>query len=296
MRKRHLIAPLACLALAGAIQPAAAPAAHVSAEPEASARLGERLGSQSWIVVVDWSINCRGAANPSHGGNLYLVDVDTGEQIYMGGTFQPSGSDRQSVARRTRPRRVQPRLKASCFENGPGLHGSGAKEVVGNVVTVPARGDEDGDGRVDPSGGGGGGGGGLGGGSTDPLRRGGCARRVVGTGRPDRLIGSGGGDLIFGLGGGDLIRGRSGHDCLLGAAGDDRLHGGDGWDRLRGGAGADLLVGGRGRNAYSGGPGRDRILAVNGQRDLVSCGPGRDRARVDRQDTVRGCESVTRVG
>lgn len=239
---------LAFVAALTAAHPASTLAHHVSADPQVSARVAERLSSQSWIVIVDWSINCGGAADPSHGGDLYLVDVDTGEEIYMGGTFSPSGSDRQPVSRGPLHRRVRPRLKASCFDNGPGLHGSGTKEVLGNVVTVPRLGDEDGDGQVDPS-----------------------------------------------PGGGDLIRARSGDDCLIGSAGDDRLYGQGDWDRLTGGTGSDLLVGGSGRNSYSAGAGDDRILAVNGKSDLVSCGPGRDLARVDRVDAVRGCETVTRA-
>src|ERR687893_1235136 len=69
-----------------------ASAGHVSANPQVSARLGERLSENSWIVIVDWSINCEGAASPNYTGNLNLVDLDTGERIYMGGTSSAGGS------------------------------------------------------------------------------------------------------------------------------------------------------------------------------------------------------------
>jgi Ca2+-binding RTX toxin-like protein len=304
VRIRHV--SLFCgLALAAAVFPAPAAANHVSANPQVSARLGERISSQSWIVIVDWSINCAGAANPNYTGDLNLVDIDTGERIYMGGTAGPSGSDRQPVTRRALPRRVMPELKGGCFDGPPQPHGSGTITVTGNTVTVPALGDEDGDGQVDPPAGGGGLGGGHGdqgrndfgsrfGRPTDPLAPGGCARRRVGTASGETLNGTPGHDLILGLGGFDLLRGRSGHDCLIGGTGADRLFGNGGRDRLTGGRGDDLLVGGRGVNRYDAGAGRDRVQAANGRAELVSCGTGRDRARVDRRDRVRNCERVTR--
>jgi hypothetical protein len=42
------------------------------------------------------------------------------------------------------------------------------------------------------------------------------------------------------------------------------------------------------------GPGNDQILARNGKRETIDCGAGRDRATVDRDDPVRGCERVAR--
>ena len=67
-------------------------------------------------------------------------------------------------------------------------------------------------------------------------------------------------------------------------------------DRLYGGGGNDTLDGGRGRNSYSGGRGNDTIRARNAKRETVNCGRGkRDRATVDRNDRVRGCERVKRV-
>lgn len=303
----RLAVALAALALAGVALPPAATAGHVSSNPQVSARLGERLSSNSWIVIVDWSINCAGAANPNYTGNLNLIDVDTGERIYMGGVSHAAGSDRQPVERRDLPRRLMPELTASCFDGPPQPHGSGTKTVTGGTVTVPGKGDEDGDGQVDPQPGGGGGGPGGSrgaqgprdfgsgfGGPRDPLRPGGCNTLLLGTRRSETLAGTAGPDLIFGLGGRDLIRGRRGHDCLIGDSGADRLFGQGGADRLTGGGGNDLLSGGAGVNRYDAGRGRDRVLAANRRAELVSCGSGRDRARVDRSDRVRSCERVVR--
>jgi hypothetical protein len=71
-------------------------------------------------------------------------------------------------------------------------------------------------------------------------------------------------------------------DSLRGSAGDDCLRGRRGDDRLRGGGGDDLLAGGTGDDRISAGPGVDAVI----------CGGGRDRARVDRLDSVRDCEIV----
>jgi Ca2+-binding RTX toxin-like protein len=73
------------------------------------------------------------------------------------------------------------------------------------------------------------------------------------------------------------------------------LNGGAGRDRLDGGAGNDKLNGGAGPNTYLGGAGRDIITAANGRKERVNCGAGRDRARADRTDKLRGCESVKRA-
>jgi Ca2+-binding RTX toxin-like protein len=298
-------APVCFLALLFSLPAAPASADHVTASPQVSARLGERLSENSWTVIVDWSINCSGPApgDALHSGNLNLDDMDSGEVIYMGGTATASGSDGLSVTRRSQPRRMRPRIKASCFDSGPGNHGSGTFEVVGNAVSVPGLGDEDGDGVRDGSSRPPGGDGAQGtqdfpqadfGGPRDPLRSGGCAEALLGTSRPDSLDGTAAADLIFGLGGDDLIRGRGGDDCLIGSAGNDRLLGGRGYDRLTGGPGADELVGGPGVNRYDAGSGNDVVDAANGRAELVSCGSGRDRARVDRTDRVRNCERVTR--
>jgi Ca2+-binding RTX toxin-like protein len=300
---------VASVALLFALPGAPALADHVSVSLHASARLGERLSDNSWAVIVDWSIDCSGPAPgaANYAGNLNLDDVDTGEALYMGGTATQSGSNAQPVDRRTQPRRMRPRLKASCFDSGIGNHGSDTVEVVGNIVSVPGKGDENGDGV--PDGGGGGGGeppGGAGdqgrkdfpnagfGRPTDPLRGGGCATQRLGTSRGETLDGTSAADLIFGLAGSDLIRGFGDDDCLVGGSGGDRLLGGSGYDRLTGGRGADTLVGGSGVNRYDAGGGNDIVNARNGRAELVSCGSGRDRARVDRRDKVRNCERVKR--
>jgi Ca2+-binding RTX toxin-like protein len=73
------------------------------------------------------------------------------------------------------------------------------------------------------------------------------------------------------------LAGDYGNDLLRGEIGSDRLNGGPGLDRLEGGSGADV------------------VDSFDRKRDVVRCGPGRDRARVDRIDSVVGCETVTRV-
>ena len=301
--RRALVCSLALLA---SLPAAPALAEHVSANPEVSARLGERIGSNHWIVIVDWSVNCSGPppGNDRYfGGGRNLDDLGSGEVIYLGGVAAASGSSRQTVTRRSLPRRLRPRIEAGCSDNG-NLHGSGLQEAIGNTVTVPALGDENGDGV--PDGGQGGPPGGVGdqgrrdfpgagfGGPRDPLRSGGCARVRLGTSRSETLNGSAAADLIFGLGGNDLIPGRGDDDCLIGSSGKDRLLGGPGYDRLTGGTGADSLVGAAGVNRYDAGAGNDVVNAANRRAELVSCGSGRDRARVDRSDQVRNCERVTR--
>jgi Ca2+-binding RTX toxin-like protein len=289
--RRALVLSLVLCAVLPA-QPALAD--HVTASLQVSARLGERLSDRSWAVIVDWSITCSGPApgQANYTGSLNLDDVDTGEELYMGGTAGASGSDSQPVDRRSSPRHMRPRIKASCFDGGPGNHGSDTVEVTGNTVSVPVLGDEDGDGVRDGSSSGGGPPGF--GGPRDPLRSGGCAVVRRGTGRSDTLNGTGAAELAFGLAGNDLIRGRGDDDCLVGGSGNDRLLGGPGHDRLTGGTGADRLDGGSGVNRYDAGAGDDVVDAANGRAELVRCGSGRDRARVDRSDKVRDCERVRR--
>jgi Ca2+-binding RTX toxin-like protein len=84
-----------------------------------------------------------------------------------------------------------------------------------------------------------------------------CAARFRGDGSGERLVGTVGGDRIVAGAGADVVHGLAGQDCLYGGPGDDRLYGGPG-------------------------------------RDVIRCGTGYDRARVESQDTVRGCESVLR--
>ncbi len=94
----------------------------------------------------------------------------------------------------------------------------------------------------------------------------------------------------------NLQRGTADADRLRGTAAGDRLLGHAGDDRAVGARGVDCLVGGRGNDVLRGGRGSDRIRARDGERDKVRCGRGRDRAAVDRSDSVRGCERVRRRG
>jgi Tol biopolymer transport system component len=131
----------------------------------------------------------------------------------------------------------------------------------------------------------------------------GAGSSIVGTDGDDWRAGGELSDLIVGLLGNDVLRGLAGADCLYGQRGDDRLSGGPGADRLQGGhghdrlsagAGADLVRGGLGRDRIATGPGNDRVEARGMARDTIDCGPGRDVAIVDRLDTTRNCEQVTR--
>jgi Ca2+-binding RTX toxin-like protein len=277
----------------GLLWPAASPAGHISIAANVTARLKERLSPRSWSVEVSWSATCQGAAAgaDNYQGNLYLVDVDTGERIYLGGVSSATGKATQVVDARARERHMRPELQISCFES-PSAHGSGTVVVTGDplggVVIIPPIFN---DGR-----GAGGGGGDYGSGDpTEPQRPGGCTKALEGTSGPDSLVGGGAGDVIFGFGGNDRIKGAGGHDCLIGGQGDDVLRGEDGYDLLTGGRGDDTLIGGPGVNAYDAGPGKDYLDARNGRRELVRCGSGKDRARLDRRDRARGCERVNRV-
>ena len=69
------------------------------------------------------------------------------------------------------------------------------------------------------------------------------------------------------------IRGGSGNDVLTGRR------------KL-----ADVLIGGRGHDRLDGLSGKDKLLAADGQRDIVNCGADRDRFSADGKDRVRGCE------
>jgi subtilisin-like proprotein convertase family protein len=118
-----------------------------------------------------------------------------------------------------------------------------------------------------------------------PLAPGACANAQRGTAGNDNLVGTLLGDRLIGLGGEDTLNGRAARDCLSGGPGADDLFGGRGGDRL---------TGGPGRNTYAGGAGGDVIVAANGRSETVKCGSGRDKAVVDRSDTVTGCERVRR--
>lgn len=290
----RLATSLAALVLPALALPAQSAADHVSANPTASAQLGKEVSDRVWEVLVDWGINCKGGGStPSYGGDLNLIDKETGEKMYLGGTFGASDQESVYVSRKPKPRYVYPQIKSWCGTGLPLLHGSGTIETVGEVLEVPAIGaDAGGDhggqgGRDFPDDGFGG--------PSDPLRPDGCGRKREGTPRADKLRGTSSGDLIFGLEGDDLIRGLAGNDCLIGDGGNDRLLGRKGSDRLTGGDGDDKLVGGKGVNRYDAGSGDDNVQAANGRREFVSCGEGHDRARVDRRDRVAGCEQLTRV-
>ena len=112
---------------------------------------------------------------------------------------------------------------------------------------------------------------------------------VAGTFGDDRLIGNASSNLFFGAFGDDTLIGGAGNDMLAGSAGRDRVYGGAGADRLEGDGGFSVIIGPGPRPSSD-----DYISAVDGRRDLVSCGPGRDTARVDRLDRVIACERVLR--
>jgi hypothetical protein len=95
---------------------------------------------------------------------------------------------------------------------------------------------------------------------------------------------------IMGTARADVLRGTAGRDVLCGLGGNDRIRGGAGNDRILGGAGNDRLTGDKGRDTLIGESGADVFYARDGARDLVRGGPGRDRARVDRRDSVRAVE------
>lgn len=290
-----LVALVGCVSVA-LLWPTASPADHVSlTATSVSAQLKERFGSSSWIVEVSWDATCLGAAPgaDNYTGSRNLIDLDTGERIYLGGVTSAPGESTQVVEARSRERRLRPELTISCFEDGS-VHGGGPVVVTGHTVIIPP--------RFDDQGGGGGGGGSAGGGGdygsgdpTEPRRPGGCKNALAGTSGPDSLVGGGAGDVIFGFGGDDRAEGRGGHDCLIGGQGDDVLRGHDGYDLLTGGRGDDTLIGGPGVNAYDAGPGKDHVDARNGRTELIRCGSGRDRARLDRSDRARSCERVNRV-
>jgi hypothetical protein len=287
---------LACVALLALIWPAAS-----SAEPRVSATVSalvkERRSTDNWTVELSWTASCQGVSagkTPVYNGELYMVDLDTGERHHAGGVVDTSGQRSVSgkrdwyVTARRREQHLRPEFTIDCYEQFPQLGGP-TITVTGNPVTIPpAFG-----GRRGGSGGGGGGDYGTGD-PTAPLGAGGCINALLGTNGADTLTGGSDGDVIIGFSGNDRIRGDSDHDCLIGGKGNDRLDGEPGSDRLTGGRGKDVLVGGPGVNAYDAGPGNDYVNARNGTRELVRCGRGRDRARVDRRDRARSCERLSR--
>ncbi len=125
------------------------------------------------------------------------------------------------------------------------------------------------------------------------------AKRIFGaqsgTDGKDTIDGGAGNDTLFGAGGNDKLKGGDGKDKLNGGDGNDSLDGGKGKDSLTGGKGNDKLTGGPDVNKYTAGAGNDRVSARNGKKETVDCGSGsKDSATVDRNDTVKGCETVKR--
>ena len=98
---------------------------------------------------------------------------------------------------------------------------------------------------------------------------------INGFGGNDQLIGEAGNDILYGGNGRDDIRGGSGNDLLVGDSGNDILIGGTGLDTLNGGNGNDTLDGGRGQDALLGGSGND-ILNGGADNDTLDGGKGND--------------------
>jgi hemolysin type calcium-binding protein len=132
--KRLLAAAFLTLMLVALSWPAASSADHVSITASVSARLKERASSQAWTVEVSWEIECEGVVSKgaSYTGNLYLLDVDTGERTFLGGVSVPAGTARQLAYVRTRPRQVKPELQISCFDNNT-LGGRGNDTLQGGA-------------------------------------------------------------------------------------------------------------------------------------------------------------------
>jgi RTX calcium-binding nonapeptide repeat (4 copies) len=291
---------LLCVASAALALPASSQADHIKTTGTVSAQVTERRNSDLWIVEIHWTASCQGAAPGTawYNGDLYMIDVDTAERIYVGGVVNTSGQQAISETREwsveslPRSRRFIPELTIGCYENFP-LHGGPDVVVTGNEVVIP------------PSFGTGGRGGGGNGGSgkrgsgqidpTEPLVTGGCVKAVLGTNAVDILKGGDEGDVIVGFAAKDRLRGFAGHDCLIGGTGDDQLEGERGSDRLTGGGGLDVLIDKHGINAFDAGSGNDYVDARNRKRERVNCGPGFDRARVDPDDRVRSCELLNRT-
>ena len=123
-------------------------------------------------------------------------------------------------------------------------------------------------------------------------------------GESDRIKGRAGNDRVKAGSGDDCAGGGRGRDKVDGEEDDDRVRGGRGADRVKGGAGSDSVKGGRGSDIVvgggdlddlGGGNGDDRIRAADGFAEQVRCGPGTDRVIADREDTLKGCERVTRA-
>ena len=136
------------------------------------------------------------------------------------------------------------------------------------------------------------------------LKNGACANMKTGNELPNKIDGTIAGDRLLGLGARDRLRGFKGNDCLSGGAGADTLLGGPNKDRLKGDNGKDVLLGGgandrldgdKDKDRFDGGRGNDQINSADGREEDVKCGAGKDdRATADKDDTLHGCEHVTR--
>lgn len=124
----------------------------------------------------------------------------------------------------------------------------------------------------------------------------------------DTLVAEGGDNILAGGQGDDSVSVPSGRNLLCGGdawdtdrgwyscdpldSGDDTLEGGAGFEQAFGGDGADRLVGGAGPDYLHGEEGDDRVEALDGMRDVLSCGPGNDQVTVDLVDQLApGCET-----
>jgi hypothetical protein len=98
---------------------------------------------------VSWDATCQGAAPgaENYTGSLNLIDLDTGERIYLGGVSSAPGKAVQLVEARSRERRLRAELKISCFEDGS-VHAGGplvvTSDAAGSVVIIPPLFDDEG--------------------------------------------------------------------------------------------------------------------------------------------------------
>jgi len=119
---------------------------------------------------------------------------------------------------------------------------------------------------------------------------------LTGNAGSNGLYGGPGADAIRGGPGGDMIDGGNDNDSVFGEAGADTVGGGYGDDTVVGGPGHDNVYGeyalgcARLDSCYGG---DDKIQAIDGERDFISCGPGEDRAEIDRGDVVRDIPEMT---
>lgn len=100
----------------------------------------------------------------------------------------------------------------------------------------------------------------------------------------DTLQGGRGADRLAGAGSADVLRGGAGNDRLSGDDGDDTLHGGDGRDRMRGFLGSDTFYARDRFKDFVDGGSTLEYRGVHRTRD------SRNRARVDRRDTLRSIQ------